>query len=58
MTAADYRHALAAGESTPLAGPPAARPWDTELARLMTGHGRAVMEERLIVALLLTNLAH
>jgi uncharacterized protein (TIGR02679 family) len=52
MTAADYRHALAAGESTPLAGPPAASPWDPELATLMTGHGRAVMEERLIVALL------
>jgi hypothetical protein len=52
MTAADYRHALAAGESTPLAGPPAASPWDPELANLMTGHGRAVMEERLIAALL------
>jgi uncharacterized protein (TIGR02679 family) len=52
MTTADYRHALAAGESTPLAGPPAASPWDPELANLMTGHGRAVMEERLIATLL------
>jgi uncharacterized protein (TIGR02679 family) len=56
MTAADYRHALGAGESTPLAGPPAASPWDPELANLMTGHGRAVMEERLITTLL-TDLA-
>jgi uncharacterized protein (TIGR02679 family) len=56
MTAADYRHALGAGESTPLAGPSAASPWDPELATLMTGHGRAVMEERLI-AMLLTDLA-
>lgn len=52
MTAADYRHALKAGESTPLTGPPAASPWDPELANLMTGHGRAVMEERLIATLL------
>jgi uncharacterized protein (TIGR02679 family) len=56
MTAADYRHALGAGESTPLAGPSAASPWDPELANLMSGHGRAVMEERLI-ATLLTDLA-
>jgi uncharacterized protein (TIGR02679 family) len=52
MTAADYRHALKAGESTPLIGPPAASPWDPELANLMTGCGRAVMEERLIATLL------
>lgn len=52
MTVADYRDALEAGESTPLAGPPAASPWDPELANLMTGHGRAVMEERLIATLL------
>jgi uncharacterized protein (TIGR02679 family) len=56
MTTADYRYALAAGESTPLAGPPTASPWDPDLANLMTGHGRAVMEERLI-ATLLTDLA-
>jgi len=56
MTAADYRHALGAGESTPLAGPPAASPWDPELANLMTTHRCAVMEERLIPTLL-TDLA-
>ena len=56
MTAADYSIALEAGESTPLTGPPAASPWDQELTALMTEHGRAVMEERLI-AVLLTDLA-
>jgi uncharacterized protein (TIGR02679 family) len=56
MAVADYRLALGAGESTPLVGHPAASPWDPELANLMTGHGRAVMEERLI-AMLLTDLA-
>ncbi len=56
MTAADYRHALEAGESTPLTGSPAAGPWDPELAALLTEQGRAVMEERLI-AVLLTDLA-
>ena len=56
MTAADYRHALEAGESTPLTGSPAASPWDPELAALLTEQGRAVMEERLI-AVLLTDLA-
>ncbi len=57
MTAADYRHALEMGESTPLTGSPTASPWDPELAARLTGHGRAVMEERLI-AVLLTDLAH
>jgi len=52
MTARDYRDALAAGESTPLTGPEAVSPWDRQLASLMTGHGRAVMEERLITTLL------
>ena len=56
MTAADYRHALETGESTPLTGSPAASPWDPELAALLAEHGRAVMEERLI-AVLLTDLA-
>ena len=56
MTAADYRHALEAGESTPLTGSPAASPWEPELAALLAEHGRAVMEERLI-AVLLTDLA-
>ena len=57
MTAADYRHALDMGESTPLTGTPTASPWDPELAARLTGYGRAVMEERLI-AVLLTDLAH
>ena len=52
MTATDYRHALEAGESTPLTGSPTASPWDPELAALLTGHARAVMEERLIAVLL------
>ncbi len=56
MTAADYRRALEAGESTPLTGSPAASPWQPELAALLAEHGRAVMEERLI-AVLLTDLA-
>lgn len=52
MTAADYTVALSMGESTPLAGPPAASPWDPELARAMEESGRTVMEERLLSALL------
>ena len=56
MTAADYRHALETGESTPLTGSPTASPWEPELAALLAEHGRAVMEERLI-AMLLTDLA-
>jgi uncharacterized protein (TIGR02679 family) len=52
MMAADYRSALAEGESTPLAGPVAPSPWSPELAALMAERDRAVMEERLISALL------
>ena len=52
MAAADYTAALGEGESTPLAGPPAASPWDPELARAMAKSGSAVMEERLLPALL------
>ncbi|MFG2260521.1 TIGR02679 family protein [Streptomyces mirabilis] len=52
MTAADYTAALSKGESTPLAGPPAASPWDPELARAMAESGSTVMEERLLPALL------
>lgn len=52
MTAAGYTAALGEGESTPLAGPPAASPWDPELARAMRESGSAVMEERLLPALL------
>jgi uncharacterized protein (TIGR02679 family) len=36
----------------PLAGAPAASPWDYSLAEAMTGTGRSVMEERLIGTLL------
>lgn len=56
MSAADYTTALAAGESEPLRGAPAASPWDPDLATRMHLTGRAVMEERLI-AHLLTDLA-
>ncbi|MCH0561820.1 MULTISPECIES: TIGR02679 family protein [unclassified Streptomyces] len=52
MTAADYRDALGQGESTPLAGPAAASPWDPRLAQDMEKSGHAVMEERLLPALL------
>ncbi|MFD4144297.1 DUF2399 domain-containing protein [Streptomyces sp. NPDC058572] len=52
MTAADYTAALGEGESTPLAGPPTTSPWDPELARAMRESGGAVMEERLLPALL------
>ncbi|MEU6199781.1 TIGR02679 family protein [Streptomyces sp. NPDC047061] len=52
MTAADYTAALGEGESTPLAGPPAASPWDPGLALAMEASGSAVMEERLLAALL------
>jgi uncharacterized protein (TIGR02679 family) len=52
MTTADYTAALGEGESTPLAGPPATSPWDPELARAMRESGSAVMEERLLPALL------
>jgi uncharacterized protein (TIGR02679 family) len=51
MAARDYRGALAAGETTALAGPKAASPWDPRLALLMAERGRAVMEERLIETL-------
>ncbi|MDQ1033030.1 hypothetical protein QF035_010612 [Streptomyces umbrinus] len=52
MTAADYTAALSEGESTPLAGSPAASPWDPELACAMAESGSTVMEERLLPALL------
>ncbi|WP_369225701.1 TIGR02679 family protein [Streptomyces sp. R39] len=52
MTAADYTAALGEGESTPLAGPLAASPWDPGLALAMEASGSAVMEERLLPALL------
>ena len=52
MNAADYTAALGEGESTPLAGPPAASPWDPQLALALEASGSAVMEERLLPALL------
>jgi uncharacterized protein (TIGR02679 family) len=52
MAVADYRTALTAGDSTPLVGAAAPSPWEPELAGLMAGEGRAVMEERLLPALL------
>jgi uncharacterized protein (TIGR02679 family) len=52
MGAGDYLAALAGGDSEPLRGTPAAAPWDDALAAGMRAAGRAVMEERLIPALL------
>ncbi|MEU8521113.1 TIGR02679 family protein [Streptomyces sp. NPDC048577] len=52
MTAADYRGALERGESTGLAGSPAASPWDPSLASALSESGQAVMEERLLPELL------
>jgi uncharacterized protein (TIGR02679 family) len=52
MSADDYRHALAVGETTRLTGPEAVSPWDPGLAPLMAAEGHAVMEERLLPALL------
>ncbi|WP_199536806.1 DUF2399 domain-containing protein [Spongiactinospora gelatinilytica] len=52
MGAADYSIGLELGESTPLTGSPAANLWDPVLAVRMAAAGRAVMEERLIPALL------
>lgn len=52
MTSADYRTALEAGDAEPLKGPPAPSPWEPRLAELMTRHRQAIMEERLIPALL------
>ncbi|MFD0134817.1 TIGR02679 family protein [Streptomyces sp. NPDC127159] len=52
MTTADYREALGQGQSTPLGGPSAASSWDPQLAHAMEESGQAVMEERLLPALL------
>lgn len=52
MSSVDYTAALGEGESTPLAGPPAASPWDLRLALAMEASDSAVMEERLLPALL------
>jgi len=52
MSTADYNSALAAGDSEPLRGTPSSSPWDPSLATRMHETGRAVMEERLIPALL------
>ncbi|MGP2440857.1 DUF2399 domain-containing protein [Streptomyces sp. JW3] len=52
MTATDYRTALGKGESTPLAGPPVASPWDPAPTLVVEESGSAVMEERLLSVLL------
>ncbi|MCF6475298.1 TIGR02679 family protein [Nonomuraea sp. MG754425] len=52
MGVADYSAGLELGESTPLTGTPSASLWDEALADAMATAGRAVMEERLIPALL------
>jgi uncharacterized protein (TIGR02679 family) len=51
MGADDYRAGLAAS-SEPLKGPSAESPWDTRLASLMQASGKAVTEDRLLLALL------
>jgi uncharacterized protein (TIGR02679 family) len=50
MAAIDYADAATTG--VPLLGSPAATPWDPQLASAMRRNGRAVMEERLLDALL------
>ena len=52
MGLAAYEEALAAGGTEPLRGPAAESPWEPALAVRMAQTGRAVMEERLIPALL------
>ncbi len=52
MTADDYLDALETGDSEPLKGTPTTSPWDPRLADALSQHHRAVMEERLIHALL------
>lgn len=52
MSAANYETALAAGDSEPLRGAAARSPWDEALAATMKSTGRAVMEERIIPAIL------
>jgi len=52
MSADDYLTALAAGDAEPLRGTPAPTPWDPVLADHLTASGQAVMEERLLPALL------
>jgi uncharacterized protein DUF2399 len=52
MEPADYRAALARGDSTPLTGHPATSPWNPALAEALAATGRAVMEERLLPALI------
>ncbi|PRY20617.1 TIGR02679 family protein [Pseudosporangium ferrugineum] len=50
MSGSDYLAADPVG--LPLAGAPAASPWDPSLAKAMNGAGRSVMEERFIGTLL------
>lgn len=52
MSTTDYLAALETGDSEPLKGAATASPWEPALAEKMAAHGRAVMEERLIPALL------
>ena len=54
MSVQDYLTAIDAplAETEPLRGPPAPSPWDPDLASVMAGRGRAVMEERMIQLLL------
>lgn len=52
MSGADYLDGLGRGESEPLRGSPSVSPWDPSLAGLLSRHGRAVMEERVLPDLL------
>ncbi|MGV9567364.1 DUF2399 domain-containing protein [Streptomyces sp. NPDC003480] len=56
MTAADYRAAVALNPHGPQPGRLTEAPWDPELAKSMTEHERAVVEE-LVAAVLLEELA-
>ena len=53
MSASDYLAGVRAdGQHVPLAGAPVPTPWDDQLAKAMTGMGRAVYEESVTDALL------
>ena len=52
MTLDAYRVGLTRGESEPLRGPSTESPWDLALAGELNRHGRAVMEERVVMDLL------
>ena len=58
MTAADYRHALDMGKSTPLTGTPTASPWDPELAARRLGTAARSWRSALSAVLLTRSRPH